>query len=752
MKRLSKDGNPAETSTLNFARRVFLHLFVLMGLTVFALGMPGRAQAQATCDSSLWQVIAPDNTTNSGLYSINTATNPFTYNLVGTATVNYNGGDFNPVDGYIYAIRSTSGQLVKINPLNGQIVSGPTTVSGLGGGSLAGSFTATLDNMFYVYRLGVLYRIDVTSATPTAVPVLTVSGSPNITDFAYVNGFFYYVFNDNLYRISPTATGTVTPTLIGPTGVSATIGALFGAPNGLFGASNTGGFYQYDLTTGAATLISSSPTASFNDGFHCPTANLAFGADIGVTKTNTFASGVNDLTTDTYAPGETRTYTIVVSNAGPFGGQNLGLMDTLPTGIASATWTCTGTNGGVCGAASGSTSTGTLNLSGIDLPYSSSTGGGSVTIQVTLTVPTTYTGNLVNNTAVVIPNTVIDNNSLNNTAADTDPSRPTIKVAKQSVGGVGVFNYTLGGLSNTSAAITTVTSGTTVTSPQLNVGTAGTAATITETVVAGYTTTSSCSDSTGGQTAINGGTTAITIPSTSMVNNSTWTCTFVNTKQPIVRLQKSLPGGRFNTSDQFTLSIVGAGAPAPVTTSGSGSTATGTVTMNPATIGSAYALSETAAAGANLANYITTYNCTNALAGGQTSSGSGISFSVTPVAGDDITCTLVNTARPKADLTITKTNTPGVNGNLDQTADTLKSGTTTTYTIIATNNGPASANGSVVSDTPLGGLSNCATSSATASGGAVAPASPGGLLTGGVAIPTLPAGGSVTFTVTCSVN
>ena len=36
-------------------------------------------------------------------------------------------------------------------------------------------------------------------------------------------------------------------------------------------------------------------------------------------------------------------------------------------------------------------------------------------------------------------------------------------------------------------------------------------------------------------------------------------------------------------------------------------------------------------------------------------------------------------------MRITKTNTPGVNGNVDQTGDTVVSGSNTTYTIVATN-------------------------------------------------------------------
>ena len=89
-----------------------------------------------------------------------------------------------------------------------------------------------------------------------------------------------------------------------------------------------------------------------------------------------------------------------------------------------------------------------------------------------------------------------------------------------------------------------------------------------------------------------------------------------------------------------------------------------------------------------LTNYTTTYAGTHALTGGQTPSGSGASFTITAVAGDDLTCTLTNTRKNQADLRLTKTNTPGVNGEVDQAADTVVSGTTTSYSITVTNNGP----------------------------------------------------------------
>ena len=107
-----------------------------------------------------------------------------------------------------------------------------------------------------------------------------------------------------------------------------------------------------------------------------------------------------------------------------------------------------------------------------------------------------------------------------------------------------------------------------------------------------------------------------------------------------------------------------------------------------------------------------------------------------------MSCTFTNNST-SADLSITKTN---------NTTSVVR-GQTTTYAVTVTNNGPAAANGAVASDTPGAGLSSCSVVGApTVTGGAVAPAAPGALLSGGVAIPTLPAGGTVTFNVRCTVQ
>ncbi|MDB5895371.1 MAG: exported protein of unknown function [Rhodoferax sp.] len=238
----------------------------------------------------------------------------------------------------------------------------------------------------------------------------------------------------------------------------------------------------------------------------------------------------------------------------------------------------------------------------------------------------------------------------------------------------------------------------------------------------------------------------VTVPAASLGLAADISCTFTNTKQPIVRLNKVLPGGRLVAADQFTLSIAGAGGPVTTTTTGTGSTAAEVATLAPASTDTAYTLSETAAAGANLADYATAYSCVNGRAGGQTPSGSGPTLTMTLAAGDDLTCSLSNTAIPRADLSVAKLASPA----------SVQSGQIVTFTLTVVNNGPSAADGAILRDIASAEL-DCntpdPTATCTASGGAACPGATvpvASLLgTAGVSLPALPSGGQVVVTLKC---
>jgi uncharacterized repeat protein (TIGR01451 family) len=115
-----------------------------------------------------------------------------------------------------------------------------------------------------------------------------------------------------------------------------------------------------------------------------------------------------------------------------------------------------------------------------------------------------------------------------------------------------------------------------------------------------------------------------------------------------------------------------------------------------------------------------------------------------PVAGNDSAGPVVTTVARESDLSVAKS---------DGTATVLAGGSTN-YTIVVSNDGPSNADGAVLTDPAVAGLNVTAVSCTGTSGGAACPVTvtvP--LLQGaGLVIPTLPSGGTVTFTVTATVT
>ena len=241
-----------------------------------------------------------------------------------------------------------------------------------------------------------------------------------------------------------------------------------------------------------------------------------------------------------------------------------------------------------------------------------------------------------------------------------------------------------------------------------------------------------------------------------------------NTPTPVwVTLRKQLDG-RAVATDQVQVRLLSGGNPnASATTSGSGSpsnASTGLVVLGPGNTMQFEEAVKANGSGADQAptNYAAALACTNATAGSATvlPSGAGTALATrrqwaefTPASGDDLDCLITNTPSV-AQLQITKTNTPAA-GPVDQTSDTVTRTQPTTYQIVVRNNGPLSANGAIVRDEAATGLT-CTTASCASTGGAACPAQTGAALVSalqaGVAVPTLPANGTATFTLVCTVD
>ncbi|UBB15763.1 DUF6923 family protein [Comamonas odontotermitis] len=392
---------------------------VLRTLTMLAAVAPVLAMA-ASCDDRMF--LSQNGPTQ--LSSISTATTPLTFSPIGgtVAGRTYNALAYSPNTCMLYAISSTN-SLLTIDPATGAVI-GESAVTHddypdffVLGTLDYNAGTVGSDGMYYVRSSGygnMIYVIDTIKRTATWIfldnPLISIS------DMAWVGGptgGLYAVDDDGqLYSIG--LDGHVTP--IGtsdPTG--GVLGAQFGGTNGLFGSANDGsGFYKIDLTTGKKTLISGAPGSSTNDGANNPHAPITFPADLSIAKTNNQSI---------YTPGTDVTYTIQVTNNGPFAAQSAKIVDALPSGITTASWSCTASNGGTC------TASGTGGISDtIDLPK------GAVAIYtLTMSVPSGLTGNLANIATVAFGDastgaSVINTDPVpnNNSATDTDtPKVPT---------------------------------------------------------------------------------------------------------------------------------------------------------------------------------------------------------------------------------------------------------------------------------------------------------------------------------------
>jgi uncharacterized repeat protein (TIGR01451 family) len=374
-----------------------------------------------TCDARMFMDQTSTNT--STLFDVNYATAPFTLTSLGssTTTTGRNGVGYNALDNYMYGIRSpASGSIVELIRVGsngtGQNLG---AIAGLPGETLWNNGVISPTGDYYL-KSGLsnttLYRVNLATLPYTATAI-TLSQPVRSYDFAWHDGLLYGVDSTS----SPSRLVSINPV----SGAVTTIGAstfplshalaMWGYNNMLLGSEGVA-IYALDPATGAVTRLSGiSPATNNGDGANCPTANIQFNADLSATKTNTPTSGPNDEAGDTYVPGEVRTYQVVVTNAGPFGAQNITVSDPVPAGINASTvsWTCASTSGGaVCGAASG---TGALNDTGLDLPPSA-----VATYLVTMTVPAGFTGDLTNTVTITPPSTINDTNPANNTATDVD--------------------------------------------------------------------------------------------------------------------------------------------------------------------------------------------------------------------------------------------------------------------------------------------------------------------------------------------
>jgi len=504
-----------------------------------------------------------------------------------------------------------------------------------------------------------------------------------------------------------------------------------------------------NTATVAAPAGVTDPTPGNNSA--TDTDTLAPQADLAITKTDSVTTAV---------PGGSVTYTITASNAGPSNAPGSKVVDTFPA-AETCTWTCVGAGGGTC------TASGSGNISDtINLPA-----GGSTTYTASCTISAAATGSLSNTATVAAAAGVTDPTPGNNSATDTDTLAPQADLAITNTDGV--TTATPGG--SVTYTITASNAGPSNAPGSKVVDTFPAAETCTWTCVGAGGGTCTASGSGNISDTINLPAGGSTIYTASCTISAAATGSLTNTATVAVPagVTDPTPGNNSATdtdtlAQQADLAITNTDG---VTTATPGGSVTYTITASNA--------GPSNASGATVVDTFPpaltcTWTCVGAGGGTCTASGSGnISDTINLPAGGSTIYTascnisaaasgsLTNIATVAAPAGVTDP-TPGNNSATDVDAlgasadlsitnndgvTTATPGGSVTYTITASNAGPSDAPGATVADTFPAALT--CTWTCVGAGGGTCTASGSGNINNTV---SLPAGGSVTFTASCSIS
>jgi LPXTG-site transpeptidase (sortase) family protein len=566
--------------------------------------------------------------------------------------------------------------------------------------------------------------------------------------------------------------GIVIPTLPSGGSVTFSVAATITATSG--SVTNTA-----DVATPDGT---NDPTPGNNTA--SDTDTVAPQADLSISKTD----GVTSV-----APNGTVTYTIVVSNAGPSAADGAVFTDASATGINVTGVSCGSATGGAACPAAGDTTVALMQGAGIVIPTLPS--GGSVTFSVAATITAT-SGSVTNTADVATPDGTNDPTPGNNTASDTDTVDPQADLSISKTDGVtsvapnGTVTYTIvvsnAGPSAADGAVFTDASATGINVTGVTCGsvTGGAACpTVGNTTVAlmqgagiviptlpsgGSVTFSVAATITATSGSVTNTADVATPDGTNDPTPGNNTASDTDTVDPQADLSISKTDGVTSVAPNgtvtYTIVVSNAGPSAADGAVFTDASATG-VNVTGVTCGSVTGGAACPTVG----------NTTVALMQGAgiviptLPSGGSVTFSVAatitatsgsvtntaevatpdgtndPTPGNN-TASDTDTVDPQADLSISKT---------DGVTSVAPNGTVT-YTIVVSNAGPSAADGAVFTDASATGINVTGVSCGSATGGAACPAAGDttvALMQGaGIVIPTLPSGGSVTFSVAATIT
>jgi uncharacterized repeat protein (TIGR01451 family) len=420
----------------------------LLQITLLLLACVGAAQAQV--------VYGVGSATSGGLFNRFFILNPTTGVATAPAVANSLPAGVSesvaigvsPINGLVYWVERgvATPRLGTWNPATGATTIIGNTATPLGISSFLRS-TFCPDGRFYIAANGSaggagaeIYEINPNNGAlvrTITVSNLPLNGSGDIV--CKTNGDMYMVAQS----LAPTTTtgpyqlfratqaqistgGTFAASLQGTVGTSTqAINGLSERADGLIVASvafNATATYVLSTTTGAATTLTTAVGASLAD------LSREFPRDVSVGKSATPTVALQ---------GNTLTYTVTASNAGPAVAGSVTIADTLNAAafnVGSATWTCTVLSAGSatavatgCGAASG---TGNIN-SYVNLSINS-------TVQYVITAPlaSSFTGTVTNTAASTLTGTTVDITPSNNSASITSTVTPATNLSVAKTDGI----------------------------------------------------------------------------------------------------------------------------------------------------------------------------------------------------------------------------------------------------------------------------------------------------------------------------
>jgi uncharacterized repeat protein (TIGR01451 family) len=500
------------------------------------------------------------------------------------------------------------------------------------------------------------------------------------------------------------------------------------------------------------------------------TDNLTPQADLQITQVDT-AAGTSSGATGNIVSGQQMTYTIVVTNAGPSDSTGASISDMLPTGFTVTDYKVAETKN-----ASGfaTTLTGNNISDTVNMPA-----GSTITYTVTGTVSAT-SGKLTNVATVAAGAGATDTNTANNSATDSDnvltptdlsitntdnattvvPGQPvTYTIVVTNTGSSDASGISV--LDTLPAALTGATFKAVATGTASGFTASGTGSihdqslSISAHSSVTYTLTATVDPTATGSLVTTASLTAPTGLDTNAGNNSA-TDTDTLTPQADLKITNTHPlagTGVPGTAVSYTITVTNAG---PSSVSGAS-----VIDVFPGMLsGVKYTASATGTASGFTASGTGNINDTITIAPGST-----ITYSVTGTVISSATGTITDTATVAVPSGVTDTNTTNNSAtttvtlvpnadlaitNTDSLKGTALPGQTDVYTIVVTNKGPSDVSGASIVDTLPSLLTNAKFTAVGSTGTSGFTASGTGSIDDTSV--NIPAGGTVTYTVTATIS